>query len=126
MLFRFLQVGAVGFAVDAGLLWMLIYALDFSPILARAISFFVTILVTFALNASHTFRVPRQSASMPRYIVIQCLGASLNFLSYSWLVLASPIAGRPLVALAIGSAIASTHNYLMMRRYVFRAPRSEQ
>ena len=123
MLFRFLQVGAVGFAVDAGVLWLLVYPLEMSPILARAISFFVTIVVTFVLNANHTFRVPIASASMPRYVAVQSLGAAINFLSYSCLVLYGPFGERPLVALCVGSALASTHNYLMMRRFVFDAER---
>ena len=116
---RFLQVGAVGFAIDAGILWLAIYQLDMPPILSRVISFVCTILVTFVLNARYTFLVSVQRASMPRYVVIQCVGAALNFLLYSWLVLYGPLGHRPLVALMIGSAVASTHNFFMMRRFVF-------
>ena len=116
---RFLQVGAVGFAIDAGILWLLIYQFGMPPVLSRSISFLVTITVTFVLNARYTFLVNVRNASMPRYVVIQLVGAGINFISYSWLVLEGPLRQRPLVALVIGSALASVHNFVMMRRYVF-------
>ena len=116
---KFLQVGGVGFAIDAGLLWFLIYELGINPIVSRGVSFLFTISVTFILNARYTFVVDVKSASMPRYLVIQLVGAGINFVSYSWLVLEGPLNQRPLVALVIGSALASAHNFIMMRRYVF-------
>jgi len=114
---RFLQVGGIGFAVDAGLLWLLAYRLGLDPVLARAISFAATMSVTLVLNARHTFRVPLREARKSRYVLIQCMGAGINFVSYSFLVLA--LSAQPLVALIVGSIFASTHNYLMMRRFVF-------
>lgn len=114
----------MGFAIDAGLLWLLIYQLDMPPVLSRGISFLATICVTFFLNARYTFLVDAKSASMPRYMVIQVVGAGINFVSYSWFVLEGPLQTRPLVALVIGSALAAVHNFVMMRRYVFGADKS--
>ena len=114
---RFLQVGAVGFAVDASLLWALVYPLEMSPILARVFSFLATIAVTFVLNARYTFVVPIRESSKTRYAVIQALGAGINFLVYSALVLGGWLG--PLWSLVVGSALASAHNFLMMRRFVF-------
>jgi putative flippase GtrA len=115
---RFLHVGAVGFGIDAGLLWLMVYVLALPPIMGRGISFLVTILLTFVLNSRYTFNVAPQKSRMPRYGVIQGLGALLNFGSYSWLVAYWRV--EPLLALMVGSAIGSTHNFLMMRRFVFK------
>ena len=115
---RFLQVGAIGFAIDAGLLWGLVYLMGLEPIVGRMISFIATIMVTYALNARYTFNVLPSKSSMPRYGVIQSVGALLNFGSYSWLVAVLQI--EPLIALCIGAALGSTHNFLMMRSFVFK------
>ena len=116
---RFLQVGGVAFAIDAGLLWVLVYPLGMPPIPSRAISFMATIAVTFVLNARYTFAVEVRHASKTRYTVIQVAGAALNFAIYSLLVSYGPLRDLPLAALVFGSAAASTHNFLLMRRYVF-------
>ncbi len=118
-LYRFLSVGAIGFAIDAGVLWFLVYVLDVGAIPARVVSFVITISVTFVLNARYTFGVSVRGSSKSRYIAVQLVGAAINFVSYTVLVLTGPLAGRPLFALIIGSALASTHNFLMMRRFVF-------
>ena len=83
-------------------------------------SFVVTISVTFVLNARYTFGVSVRGSSKSRYIAVQLLGAAINFASYTALVLYGPLAGRPLFSLVVGSALASTHNFLMMRRFVFK------
>ncbi len=114
---RFLQVGAVAFAVDAVVLWALIYQLDMPPIPSRVISFMATIVVTFVLNARYTFVVSLRHSSKVRYVMIQCAGAALNFVIYSWLVLADVLG--PLWSLVVGSAISSSHNFFMMRHFVF-------
>jgi putative flippase GtrA len=116
---RFLHVGAVGFAIDAGLLWLLVYSFGLPPIFSRVISFMATIAVTFVLNARYTFAVEVRHASKTRYTLIQVVGAGLNFSIYSLLVTYGPLRDMPLIALVFGSAVASTHNFLLMRRYVF-------
>ena len=116
---RFLQVGAVGFAIDAGLLWVLIYQLGLPPIMSRGISFVVTISVTFVLNARYTFAVAAKASSMTRYMLVQSLGAAINFASYTWLVLYGPLGQRPLVALCVGSFLATLNNFVLIRQFVF-------
>lgn len=114
---RFLQVGALAFFVDAALLWALIYQLDMAPIISRVLSFMATIAVTFVLNARYTFVVSMRHSSKVRYVVIQCSGAAINFIVYSWLVLAELLG--PLWSLVVGSALSSAHNFFMMRHFVF-------
>lgn len=116
---RFLQVGAVGFAVDALLLWALVYQVGWPPIASRAVSFVVTIAVTFVLNARYTFAVRVRESSKSRYILIQSIGAAINFTTYSALVLGGVLG--PLWSLVVGAALSSAHNFFMVRRYVFGA-----
>ena len=115
---RFLQVGAVGLCIDAGLLWLFVYGLELDPIAGRVLSFLATITVTYALNARYTFNVAPRKAQMPRYGVIQSLGALINFGSYTWLVTFWVL--EPMISLLIGAALGSTHNFLMMRSFVFK------
>ena len=114
---RFLQVGALAFLVDAVVLWFLVYQMGWPPVFSRVISFAATLLISFPLNAAYTFSVSVRDSSKTRYIVIQCVGVGLNFAVYSGLVLAGWLG--PLWALVFGSACASAHNYLLMRRFVF-------
>ena len=119
-LFRFLQVGAIGFAVDAGLLWVLIYQVGMSPISARAISVVLAVIATFILNSRYTFAVRAQGSMMVRYVVVQALGAAINFGIYSWLILYGPLENYPLVALLVGAAVSTVSNFGLARIYVFR------
>ena len=114
---RFLQVGAVGFAVDAAVLWMLVYQMGMPPVLARVFSFLAAITVTFVLNARYTFAVPLRQSSKSRYLLVQCSGGLVNFGSYSALVLFGLLG--PLWALVVGSALSSAHNFVMVRRFVY-------
>lgn len=119
---RFLVVGAVGFAVDMGVLSFLLYGLGYAAesgglIGSRVASFFAAITATFLLNARFTFGASIRRARLTRYIVIQVLGALLNIGTYTFLVL-GPLQ-RPLIAMAIGSAIATASNFLLVRQLVY-------
>src|SRR5919109_1675870 len=114
MLVRFAVVGTVGFLVDAAVLHLLVSAAAWSPFAARAISFPVALACTFGLNRAWTFRGLR--LSLPRafgaYGVIQTVGALLNLLVFSILLVAAPSLYRiPVLALAIGSGVAMLFNY---------------
>lgn len=119
---RFLAVGAVGFVVDVGVLALLIYGLGYGQaggglVGSRVVSFFAAIAVTFLLNARYTFGASIRRARLSRYVVIQVLGALLNIGTYTFLVL-GPLE-RPLIALAIGSAVATVSNFVLVRRFVY-------
>jgi putative flippase GtrA len=119
---RFLLVGAVGFAVDIGVLAFLLYGLGYAAesgglVGSRVVSFFAAIATTFLLNARYTFGASIRKAKLSRYVVIQLFGASLNIGTYTFLVL-GPLA-RPLIALAIGSAVATVSNFVLVRQFVF-------
>lgn len=119
---RFLLVGAVGFAVDVAVLAFLIYGLDYGQasgglIGSRVASFVAAIAVTFMLNARYTFGASIRKAKLSRYVLIQALGAAINIGTYTVLVL-GPLA-RPLIAMAIGSAVATVSNFVLVRQFVY-------
>ena len=118
-LLRFLMVGGVSFAVDAGVLGLLVYQGEVGYIAARLISVALAISVAFVLNARFTFLVRVADARFIRYVFIQALGAALNFGLYSTLVLHGPLAGRPLLSLICGAAVATVNNFFLSRRYVY-------
>ena len=122
-LLRFGLVGAVGFAVDGGLLQLLV-SLGWGPIAARALSFPAAVLATWWLNRSITFR-GRESGgllrSLLRYVAVSVVGTGVNFGIYASLVLASAtMAAHPLLPFAIASGVALVFNYLGSKHFAFR------
>lgn len=125
---RFLVVGAAGFAVDMCVLAFLLYGLGYVAesgglIGSRIASFLAAIATTFLLNARYTFAASVRRAKLARYVAIQLLGAVLNIGTYVFLVL-GPL-GRPLIAMAIGSAVATVSNFLLVRRFVYEWRRED-
>ena len=123
-LLRFGLVGAVGFAVDGGLLQLLVSLAGWGPITARLVSFPAAVLATWWLNRTVTFQ-ERESgpwlASLGRYLLVSLVGTGVNFGIYTGLVLASPaMAARPLVPFAIASAAALVFNYLGSKHFAFK------
>ena len=116
---RFLMVGGVSFAVDAGVLGLLVYQAGAGYIVSRLVSVGLAVSVAFVLNARFTFLVRVADARFMRYVLIQALGAGLNFGVYSTLVLHGPLAGRPLFSLICGAAVATVNNFFLSRRYVY-------
>ncbi len=123
-LMRFALVGTVGFAVDGGLLQMLVWS-GWGPITARAISFPVAVLATWWLNRSITFRGQDEGplwASLLRYVAVSIVGTAVNFGVYTSLVLGSAaMAAQPIVPFAIASVIALVFNYLGSKHFAFKA-----
>ncbi|MDE0063749.1 MAG: GtrA family protein [Gammaproteobacteria bacterium] len=118
-LVRFLMVGAISFVVDAGVLGLLVYQADVGYIASRLISVMLAISVAFVLNARFTFLVRVADARFMRYVCIQAVSAGLNFGVYSTLVLHGPLAGRPLLSLICGAAVATVNNFFLSRRFVY-------
>jgi putative flippase GtrA len=121
---RFGVVGALGFVVDAGVLQLLLM-LGWGPVGARAVAIPVAVLATWALNRRFTFPEAQAGpalASLLRYAGVSAVGAAVNFIVYTALVLASAtVAAHPMAALAVGSIAAMLVNYLGSRHFAFRA-----
>jgi putative flippase GtrA len=121
---RFGMVGVVGFVVDAGVLQALVSMAGWGPIAARAVAVPTAVFATWLLNRSFTFPEAQGGPAWPslmRYAAVSALGASVNFVAYTSLVMASSfMAARPLVPLAIGSVIAMIVNYLGSKHFAFK------
>ena len=117
---RFGAVGAIGFAVDAGVLQSLIFV-GWGAVAARAVAIPVAVFATWLLNRTFTFPQAQGGpafASLIRYGAVSAFGAAVNFAVYATLVLAS---WRPIAALAAASIVAMFVNYLGSRHFAFRA-----
>jgi len=122
--FRYLQVGFAGFVADISVLALLIYVLEFGEtdtglVVSRVVSFLAAITVTFLLNAGYTFGASVRGSSFTGYVLIQTLGAAINIGTYTVLVLYGPLNEAPLVALVIGSAAATSSNFVLVRKFVY-------
>jgi len=120
---QFAMVGAVGFAVDATVLNLMIFGAGWGLYSSRVVSFAVAVFATWLLNRLWTFR-HRASANKTReyssYVLIQGIGASLNFAIYSALIYFSPqLAAWPTIPLACGSATAMFFNFFAARHFVY-------
>ncbi len=120
---RFGAVGAVGFVVDGGLLWLFL-SLDLSPYLARALSFPAAVMVTWALNRNWTFAVTEgasRKAELQRYFGVQVVGNLTNYAVYSLiLALFGTASATIFAAFVIGSFTGSCLNFIGAKVFAFR------
>lgn len=124
---RFLKfgvVGTLGFVVDAGVMQLLVSLAGVGAIEARAVSIPTAVLATWLLNRSFTFGKTSAApalASLARYVAVSAGGATINFLVYTALVMASAaLAATPMIPLAIASVVALVFNYLGSKHFAFR------
>ena len=94
-------MGTVGFLVDGGVLQLLVSAADWSPFVARVVSFPAAFTATSMLNRLWTFHGLRMSTGRAygAYGAIQLVGALINLAVFNACVLIEPrLYERPLVA----------------------------
>jgi putative flippase GtrA len=120
-------VGAIGFAVDAGMLQAL-FLMGMAPLRARLISFPLAVTVTWLLNRRWTFRDRSAMGGRlgyPIYLLGQALGALLNMGVFVVSIHLRPtMAMHPIVPLAVGAAAGLAFNYLWSSLLVFRLRQS--
>lgn len=129
--YRFVLVGAVGFATDALVLTLLLRSGQ-SILFSRACSFGCASLLTWWLHRVFTF-AGRSSAAQAkgdqyaRYVVVQLLGALANLAVFYALARAAPaLLAWPIVLLAIGAVAGLFVNYLGSSRWAFRTRRDHE
>jgi putative flippase GtrA len=112
---KFIIVGGLGFITDLAVLTLLIYW-GSGPLVSRAFSFSVAVLVTFFLNRSFTFQNSENIVKQfSTYIGASFAGLSVNWISYILGLNYLPAQ----IALAAGSVAAMLVNYLLYKFFVF-------
>lgn len=119
----FCVVGAIGFLVDVGLLYL------FSPWLGwfagRVASFVGAATATWILNRHITFSadISRQRYSAWqqywRYMVAMLGGAVANYLAYTTTLLLTDVQWAPILGVAIGSLCGMAINFASAQKLVF-------
>ena len=121
----FCAVGAVGFCVDAGVLY-LVLAVWPNPYLARLLSYLVAATTTWLLHRAYTFRDtagPRTGRQWMAYVSTNAAGGAVNYGIYAACVTLWPAArAEPVLAVAAGSAAALAINFLVNKHVVYRQP----
>ena len=78
---------------------------------------------TWLLNRSYVFadrRTHNRRSEYTRYLTVQGIGMAINFLIYSLCIISSPLMDQwPVLALAVGSAVALIFNFAGARIFVF-------
>jgi putative flippase GtrA len=115
---RFVFVGCLGFAVDAGVV-LVLSTMGVSPVLARIPSLAAAILTTWLLNRTLTFRIdtPKSKDEVVRYVLVALSSATLNFLLYTLLVL---LGIWPISAVAVSTIALMFYSFFFYRRFAFR------
>lgn len=117
---RFAIAGGVGFLADAAMLWLLLLGTPIGPFAARLLSIAFAMGVTWVLNRNMTFAPSSRGALAEgaRYGGVGIVGAILNYVVYSGLLLAFP-GLPPHAALVVASGAAMILSYLGYSRLVF-------
>lgn len=120
----FCIAGAIGFAIDAGIVQGLVSGLDWNPYLSRLLSFLAAASATWAFNRHYTFTSERRYSlrgEWLRYLLAMAAGFVLNFSVYSFFVFHYPLVQRiPALGVAAGSVAGMVINFAASRYWVFR------
>jgi putative flippase GtrA len=120
---RFALVGAAGFGVDAGSLYLAVRELGLGLYLGRLMSYLAAATFTWALNRRYTFHAQRdhiRSREWVRYLAANTAGGLLNYGVYALLISSVESAERwPVIAVAAGSTAGLFANFVLSRRLVF-------
>ncbi|KGF70296.1 membrane protein [Hoeflea sp. BAL378] len=118
----FLFAGAIGFAVDMGVLWLLLQFRLLDPFSGRVLAIGAAMLCTYMINRTFTFGRSHRKVSVEgaRYGSVGIASALINYTVYSGSLIAFPFIS-PYLALILGSGSATVFSYLGYDRFVFGA-----
>ncbi|MGJ3241733.1 MAG: GtrA family protein [Opitutales bacterium] len=129
---RFATIGIKMSLVDIGGVYLLPWLFGWDVISARVVSLSTALLVGYLGNRHFTFgkhRAGRFFSQLVGHFGVHLIGALINFLIFTWLVTLGrahleggwALALLPLGALWIGGLVGLTFNFVVSRRFVFKA-----
>ncbi|WP_235035610.1 GtrA family protein [Roseomonas sp. 18066] len=120
---RFGVVGTLGFLVDTGVLYAALQ-LGAGLYLGRVFSYVAAATGNWALNRAWTFQATGAPAARQwaLFLAVNLVGFAVNYGTYALLVGHLPLAAaHPVLGVAAGSLAGMAGNFLLSRRFVFRA-----
>ena len=126
-LLRFAMIGALGFFVDAGVLWLATGYLSADLYSGRVASYLAAATFTWALNRHFTFlHASRRRAFFQwlRFLGVNLGGGVVNYSTYALLITFTPLKEMPLwlgptIAVGVGSLAGLVVNFTASSRFVF-------
>lgn len=126
---RFGIVGAIGFLIDAGVLYGML-ALGLGPYGGRVVSFLAAATATWVLNRSFTFRRDSRrdghyadahpAHEWLAYLGLMAIGGLVNYGTYAAAVaFLEPVARQPVIGVALGSLAGMAINFWTSKTLVF-------
>jgi len=124
---RFIITGSTGFAVEAGVLSLLLWSTSLGPVSSRMISFPIALLVTWMMNRSWSFgdrEKPTLVIEFCGYGATQITGFLINFVIYVLLISGKlGVSVLPVLALAIGALTSAVVTFTIFNLGLYREPR---
>lgn len=117
---RFGVAGAVCFIIDYGLFLILFRLFDIYYILAATVSFGLSILLNWAINAHWVFdgsKISRKSVELIMFITIAAIGAGIN-LAVLWAGV-EVFAIRAEISKLVASAAVALWNFSLRKRFLY-------
>ena len=123
---RFGIVGCLGFCVDVGVLYLMLYGVGFGRYVGRLISYIVAASSTWYFNAAITFpesQATNRTWEWARFVALNSLGGVVNYAVYATYVrFQYRSALAPAIAVAIGSLAGLVVNFSVSKQFVFNKP----
>lgn len=127
-IFLFAISGALGFAVDAGIVQFLVREFAFNPYGARVLSFLAAATTTWSFNRRYTFAGHSGGSrrrELLRYLIAMACGFALNYGAYAACLALWPLVHAwPAIGVAAGSIAGAVLNFLSSKYWIFRPARS--
>jgi len=117
----FLIAGSLAFITDVAVFHILASLLGIPILIARLLSISMAMVVSFLINRRATFAMPGppRFREFLRFAAVGWLSSALNYALFAGVMLARPET-RPLIAIALATAVSMVVSYLGMRMAVFR------
>jgi dolichol-phosphate mannosyltransferase len=118
---KFLTVGAVGFAVNLGMLYVLVGLLGIAVVAATPLAIFVSMLVTFSLNEVWTWHDRGSGPVVQRAVIYGTINTGGLLIQWGIVVWLHGLGLHYLVASVFGAGVAACWNFGLHHFITWRA-----